>query len=305
MNTIRAIRPIARSSSPVQLLGRKYSTLPLSEKLPSTPLQSEAPQSRPVLQESKLPNGVRVVTVASQVPVAAVGVFVEAGSRYENLENSGTFFALKSLAFTSTLNRTALRLAREFEVLGATYSAASGREQMLYSSEVQSDKVDEVVPILADVLRPRLTEWEIRDQWHSIEEESRAVQANARTFVFEQVHAEAYRNRGLGQPNYIPESNMHQPSESALKQIVEQYYVPNRLVVAASGGVQHEAFAELVAKSFTAESLAAPADLPSVAKPPAEYLGLPRLVVVAAAVADDDGVDGWATATGRLVCWLR
>lgn len=262
----RIARPIARLSAP-----RKYSTaLPLTDALPSVPAQSEAAQARPVLRESKLSNGVRVVTVDSQVPVTAVGVFADAGSRYETIANAGSFFALKSLAFTSTLNRTSLRLVREFEVLGASYSAASGREQVAYSSEVQSDKVGDVFPVLVDVLRPRLAEWEIRDQWSEVVAESRRVQSNARSFVFEQVHAEAFRNKGLGQPNYIPESNIDQPESDDLRRLVNQFYVPERLVVAASGGVQHEQFAEMVAKAF--DALPAGSGLP-VAKSASVYLG--------------------------------
>jgi hypothetical protein len=52
-----------------------------------------------------LDNGVRVCTERWESPVCAVGVFVDAGSRYENLNTTGTSHFLEHLLFKGTKNR--------------------------------------------------------------------------------------------------------------------------------------------------------------------------------------------------------
>jgi len=52
-----------------------------------------------------LDNGVRVCTERWESPVCAIGVFVDAGSRYENLNTTGTSHFLEHLLFKGTKNR--------------------------------------------------------------------------------------------------------------------------------------------------------------------------------------------------------
>jgi predicted Zn-dependent peptidase len=56
-------------------------------------------------QMTVLNNGVRVCTETWDAPTAAVGVFVDAGSRYENLSTTGTSHFLEHLLFKGTKNR--------------------------------------------------------------------------------------------------------------------------------------------------------------------------------------------------------
>jgi hypothetical protein len=53
-----------------------------------------------------LDNGVRVCTERWDSPLCAVGAFVDAGSRYETLETSGTAHFLEHLLFKGTKNRS-------------------------------------------------------------------------------------------------------------------------------------------------------------------------------------------------------
>ncbi len=52
-----------------------------------------------------LDNGIRVCTEKWDTPLCAVGAFIDAGSRYETLETSGTAHFLEHLIFKGTKNR--------------------------------------------------------------------------------------------------------------------------------------------------------------------------------------------------------
>jgi predicted Zn-dependent peptidase len=57
-------------------------------------------------EESIISNGIKVMTEKSQSELAAVGVFIKAGSRHEKIENSGEAHFLEHLHFKGTGRRT-------------------------------------------------------------------------------------------------------------------------------------------------------------------------------------------------------
>ena len=57
-------------------------------------------QNYPLARVTQLPNGMRVITEPSTgTDAAAVGVFIDSGSRFENAENNGVAHFLEHLTF--------------------------------------------------------------------------------------------------------------------------------------------------------------------------------------------------------------
>lgn len=78
------------------------------------PLQFDRPMEMTVTQ-----NGIRVCTETMKgQSVAAVGVFIGAGTRHETLESSGAAHFLEHLHFKGTTNRTRRQLEMEVENTG-------------------------------------------------------------------------------------------------------------------------------------------------------------------------------------------
>ena len=89
-----------------------FSTQPkMHLELDGTPsLQPVGDKPKPVTQMTTLKNGVRVVSEEVYGPAATLGVFVDAGSRYETDATSGTTHLMESMAFKSSQARSHLRL---------------------------------------------------------------------------------------------------------------------------------------------------------------------------------------------------
>jgi len=71
------------------------------------------------------------VTVVSQDAhgaVASVGLHFKAGSRYESV--AGTTHLLEHAAFSGTNHRSALKLYKDAEEMGGSYSASTSREEV-------------------------------------------------------------------------------------------------------------------------------------------------------------------------------
>lgn len=66
-------------------------------------------------------------TQTSHGATASVGVWIDAGSRYETLENNGVAHFLEHVAFKGTRKRTQTQLETEIEDMGAHLNAYTSR----------------------------------------------------------------------------------------------------------------------------------------------------------------------------------
>ncbi len=111
-----------------------------------------------VYQKSVLSNGLRVVT--EEVPhfhSAAVGVWLNVGSRDETGAENGLSHFLEHMAFKGTLRRNVLEIAREIDQLGGQCNAFTGKEQTCFHGRVLAEHLPRLVDLLGDlVLRSQL-----------------------------------------------------------------------------------------------------------------------------------------------------
>lgn len=66
----------------------------------------------PETRLTELDNGVRVVTEDSGLKTATVGLWIDAGSRYENEKNNGVAHFLEHMAFKGTNKRSQTQLGK-------------------------------------------------------------------------------------------------------------------------------------------------------------------------------------------------
>ena len=84
-----------------------------------------------LLQVTRLPNGLRVASeTVPHATTATVGVWIDAGSRYETDASNGTAHFLEHMAFKGTATRTVRDLEVEIENMGGHLNAYTSREQV-------------------------------------------------------------------------------------------------------------------------------------------------------------------------------
>ena len=105
----------------------------------------------------KLPNGLQIIGESSpSARSAAVGFFVNTGSRDETPEVSGVSHFLEHMAFKGSTKRTAFDVNREFDAIGADYNAFTSEENTVYHAAVLPEFLPKAVDIVADLLCPIL-----------------------------------------------------------------------------------------------------------------------------------------------------
>ncbi|EMS58411.1 Mitochondrial-processing peptidase subunit alpha [Triticum urartu] len=112
-----------------------------------------------------LSNGVKIASETSPGSACSVGVYVHCGSVYETPETLGATQLLKKLAFTTTRNRSQLRVVREIGAIGGSAKASANRELMSYSYGALKTYMPEMVEVLVDCVRnPALLDWEVKEE---------------------------------------------------------------------------------------------------------------------------------------------
>jgi processing peptidase subunit beta len=75
----------------------------------------------PETRITELNNGVRVATEDSGLKTATVGIWVDAGSRYETTQNNGVAHFLEHMAFKGTEKRSQTALGKSFSLAPSLY----------------------------------------------------------------------------------------------------------------------------------------------------------------------------------------
>jgi len=254
--------------------GRRFfsaAQVPPHLELPGTQkLQPFSLKPKPKTEMTTLPNGLRVVSEETYRASSSLGLFVDAGSRYETAATNGVSHMLEHMAFKTTQNRSSLRVVRDVEDMGGNVGAASSREYMVFTADVLRTNVDRATELVAEtVLKPKFAPWDIDDQRKIIRSESEELEKNAQATVTEMILQAAYTDSSpLGRPLYMPKRNIDKIGTEQLVDFTNEHFHVNRMILSGAG-VDHAELVEL-AKKYFGSAKAGPAAKPV---PPTKYVG--------------------------------
>ncbi len=107
----------------------------------------------PAVQEKKLKNGLQVAVVERKnVPLVTVRLLVRSGADSEDAKLAGLADMTASLLTKGTKTRSATQIAEGMEFLGGSITAGAGWNSSTVALNVMSDKLEQAMAILADVV---------------------------------------------------------------------------------------------------------------------------------------------------------
>lgn len=199
-----------------------------------------------------LSNGLRVAT--EEMPglqSVSVGVWVSAGGRHERIEQNGIAHFLEHMAFKGTKTRSALAIAEAIEDVGGYINAYTSREVTAYYVRLLKDDVGLGVDILADILQNSVLDpREIEIERGVILQEIGQTNDTPDDIVFDWLQETAYRDQALGRSILGPSDNVSRFSQENLSQFIAEHYSPDRMILAAAGGVSHDEMVKLAEAAF-------------------------------------------------------
>ncbi|KAL5987347.1 hypothetical protein ACLOJK_038512 [Asimina triloba] len=231
--------------------------------------------SAPATRVTTLPNGLRVATESSLAArTATVGIWIDAGSRYESDETNGTAHFLEHMIFKGTEKRSVRVLEEEIENMGGHLNAYTSREQTTYYAKVMDKDVPKALEILADILQNScFSEDRINRERDVILREMEEVESQAEEVIFDHLHATAFQHTPLGRTILGPAENIKTITKAHLQNYISTHYTAPRMVIAAAGAVKHEEIVEQVKKLFTNLSTDSTTATELVVKEPSFFTG--------------------------------
>ncbi|KAE8222634.1 hypothetical protein CF319_g4200 [Tilletia indica] len=206
-----------------------------------------------LVEISQLPNKVTVATEATPGHFSSLGIYVDVGSRYERQYvpgESGVCHLLDRMAFKSTSRRTAEDMTKEISQLGGNFFCSSSRETLMYQASIFNQDLEAALDVLADtVLNPLLSDEELATQKEAAAYEIREIAEKPDMILPEILHNVAYANNTLGYPLLCPSESLPVMSAKTLRDFVDAWYTPDRIVVAGAG-MTHQALVNVAQKHF-------------------------------------------------------
>ena len=199
------------------------------------------------LEISKLSNG---LTVASDpmptLESAAVGIWVNTGSRNENPQQMGVSHMLEHMAFKGTATRSARAIAEEIEAVGGILNAYTGREQTAFHARVLKDDVPLALDIIGDILtNPSFEQGELERERQVVLQELGQARDTPDDIVFDHLQSAIFKDQPLGWPILGEEKTVNGFSRPMLKDYMASQYRLESMTLVASGAVEHDAILKL------------------------------------------------------------
>ena len=214
-----------------------------------------------------LPNGMRVASENLGGETVSVGVWIDAGSRFEDEKTNGVAHFLEHISFKGTARRSQTDIELEVENMGGHFNAYTSREQTAYFSKVFRNDLPRAIDLLSDVLQhSRLEEKAIEREREVILREQEEVEKQTEEVIFDHLHAVAYPDSSLGMTILGPERNIRSITRNNLQSYIRSNYLASRMVLSAAGAVDHDRLVELADKAFSALPIGPSVKVVDVAK---------------------------------------
>lgn len=199
------------------------------------------------LHHHTLPNGLTIIAEPSEpAHTAAVGFFVNAGSRDEDKAVMGVSHFLEHMMFKGTARRTADDVNREFDEIGANYNAYTSQENTVYYAQVLPEFLPRAIDLIGDMLRPALRESDFDMEKNVILEEigmydDRPSWRLQDTIIEKHFGEHPLSYRVLGTKESVGALRVEQ-----MRAYFEHRYSPDNITVAAAGRLEFDALVKEV-----------------------------------------------------------
>ncbi len=200
-------------------------------------------------QRTTLPNGLRIVsqTMPSTRSVA-VSLYVGAGSRYERPEEAGISHLLEHLLFKGTERRpTPQQISEEIDGVGGVMNAGTDRELTVYYAKVARPHFERAADVLTDMARyPLIAGEELEKERKVVIEELASIGDSPSQLVDMLLDQTMWPDQPLGRDVAGTEESVMALTREGTMDYLRRQYVPNNIVIAVGGAVEHAQVVEFV-----------------------------------------------------------
>jgi len=208
-------------------------------------------------KKTVLPNGLKIITeTIPYVRSVSLGLWLDVGSRDEPDPAMGISHFIEHMVFKGTRTRTPSQIASHLESVGGVLNAFTGREQTCFYAKFLDEHLAKGVEILFDLItNPLFYAPDIEKEKKVILEEIRDIEDSPGELVHDLFAETIFSDHPLGRPILGNKKTVMALNRAKVLRYVGKHYRPGKIIVAASGNLQHEQLVELTEKYIDARKL--------------------------------------------------
>jgi predicted Zn-dependent peptidase len=216
-------------------------------------------------QRTVLENGIRVLSHATPAAYGArLRLTYQAGATLEAAGEEGLAHLAEHMPFKGSQTRDAHTVARAVERRGGELDAFTDHYETSYLAVMPGPALDEIFPVLADILRhPRLDPADLDKERSVILEELRTYDDEPATVAYQRALGSLWRGWPQARPVAGRRETVARLTADQVRSWFARQYGADRLVIAAAGAVEHGRLVELVRRHFGDLAAVGPALLPA------------------------------------------
>lgn len=173
----------------------------------------------------------------------SVGVYINAGSRQDTLETSGTANLLAKMLTKGSQGVTKTQFAEEIENMGGSVSQDIDREITNLNVTCFKGDLARALNLLGDaVANPNIDPAELELVKQQQMEEFDMMNSEQEKSLLESCHFNSFRDHMLGQPIRGDRDNLQNLTVDDLSSFKAANYTGENMVVVGTGAIDHDAF---------------------------------------------------------------
>jgi predicted Zn-dependent peptidase len=214
-------------------------------------------------------SGLRIVTEeVPSVRSAAVGIWVNVGSRDEAPATAGASHFLEHLLFKGTTSRTALEISSSIESVGGEMNAFTSKEYTCFYARVIDTDLPMAINVVSDLITSSIVSALDVDAERKVVLEEIAMRDDDPSDLIHDFFSDTYYgNTPIGRPILGTVESIKGMSRNTVFNYYKKKYLPQDLVVAVAGNIKHKRVVAMVEEALSRDNfldiLAAPVVRPN------------------------------------------
>lgn len=201
-------------------------------------------------------SGLRIVTEeVPSVRSAAIGIWVNVGSRDETPAVAGASHFLEHLLFKGTTRRSALEISATIESVGGEMNAFTSKEYTCFYARVIDTDLPMAIDIVSDLITSSIVSALDVDAERKVVLEEIAMRDDDPSDLVHDLYAETYYgDTQLGRPILGTVKSIKEMTRNSVFNYYKKKYLPQDLVVAVAGNIKHKRVVAMVEEALSRDN---------------------------------------------------
>ena len=217
----------------------------------------------------ELENGIRLVHIPTQSPVAHLGVFINTGTRDEPEGQTGMAHFIEHMIFKGTEHRKAFHILNRLESVGGELNAFTTKEYTCVYTSFLNTWYARAAELLSDIIfHSVFPEKEMKKEKDIIIEEINSYKDTPSDLIYDEFEGALFAGHAMGRSILGKPENVKAFSRKQIMEFFGSNYCTDRMVICSVGGVSFKRFIHTIEKYFR-ESCRNDSEIKRI--PPIEY----------------------------------